>query len=147
MIPEDIPAAAALEARCFSEPWTEHAYRSAFRRNGVDYFFWLAEEAGEVIGIISLTRMGEDGEIGNVAVHPDKRRRGVARHLLQTVLEYGEQELHMEAFTLEVRDGNRGAIHLYESEGFQTEGIRPGFYKKPTEDARILWRRQKGSND
>lgn len=138
---EDIPAAAALEAQCFSEPWTENAYRSAFRREGVDYFFWIEEEAGEVIGIISLTRMGEDGEIGNVAVHPDRRRRGIARRLLQTALAYGESNLHMEAFTLEVRDGNKGAIQLYESEGFQTEGIRPGFYKKPTEDARILWRR------
>lgn len=138
---EDIPAAAALEALCFSEPWTEHAYRSAFRRDGVDYFFWIEEEDGEAVGIISLTHMGEDGEIGNVAVHPDRRRCGIARRLLQTALEYGEKELHMEAFTLEVRDGNTGAIHLYESEGFRTEGVRPGFYKKPTEAARILWRR------
>ena len=141
MSPEDIPSAAALEALCFSEPWTENAYRSAFRRDGVDYFFWIEEEDGEAVGIISLTRMGEDGEIGNVAVHPDRRRRGIARRLLLTALEYGEKELHMEAFTLEVRDGNTGAIHLYESEGFRTEGVRPGFYKKPTEDARILWRR------
>ncbi len=141
MSPEDIPSAAALEALCFSEPWTENAYRSAFRRDGVDYFFWIEEEAGEAVGVISLTRMGEDGEIGNVAVHPDRRRRGIARRLLLTALEYGEKELHMGAFTLEVRDGNTGAIHLYESEGFRTEGVRPGFYKKPTEDARILWRR------
>ncbi len=139
---EDIPAAAALEAQCFSEPWTENAYRSAFGREGIDYFFWAEEEAGEVIGIISLTRMGDEGEIGNVAVRPDRRRCGIARRLLQTALEYGERELHMEAFTLEVRDGNEGAIRLYESEGFRTEGIRPRFYKKPTEDARILWRRR-----
>lgn len=141
MKPEDISSAAALEALCFSEPWSENAYRSAFRRDGIDYFFWIEEEDGAAIGIISLTRMGEDGEVGNVAVHPDRRRCGIARRLLQTALEYGERKLHMEAFTLEVRDGNTAAICLYESEGFRTEGIRPGFYKKPTEDARILWRR------
>ena len=44
--------------------------------------------------------------------------------------------------TLEVRAGNSPAISLYESLGFRTEGIRPGFYAKPREDALIMWKRQ-----
>ena len=45
-------------------------------------------------------------------------------------------------FTLEVRVSNASAIHVYEKLGFRSEGIRPGFYEKPVEDAMIMWRRQ-----
>ncbi|MCR4851872.1 MAG: ribosomal-protein-alanine N-acetyltransferase, partial [Lachnospiraceae bacterium] len=44
--------------------------------------------------------------------------------------------------TLEVRISNEAAIKLYEGFGFKSEGIRPGFYERPTEDALILWRRK-----
>ena len=51
------------------------------------------------------------------------------------------EERGMEAFTLEVRVSNAAAIHVYEKLGFVSEGIRPRFYEKPTEDAVIMWRR------
>ena len=60
--------------------------------------------------------------------------------LLQRVLQEGEA-LGMNAFTLEVRVSNATAIHLYEKYGFVSEGIRPGYYDKPKEDAMIMWRR------
>jgi ribosomal-protein-alanine N-acetyltransferase len=41
--------------------------------------------------------------------------------------------------TLEVRVTNAAAIHLYESLGFQSSGIRRDFYSKPKEDAVIMW--------
>ena len=45
-------------------------------------------------------------------------------------------------YTLEVRVSNAPAIRLYESLGFESAGIRPGFYDKPKEDAMIMWKRQ-----
>ena len=45
-------------------------------------------------------------------------------------------------YTLEVRVSNAGAIHVYEAHGFVGEGIRPGFYRMPTEDALIMWKRE-----
>ena len=48
----------------------------------------------------------------------------------------------LHAFTLEVRRSNRAARRLYEKFGFVSEGIRPGFYDQPKEDAEILWLRE-----
>ena len=47
----------------------------------------------------------------------------------------------MEGFTLEVRVSNTAALRLYEKFGFVSEGIRPGFYERPREDANIMWKR------
>lgn len=140
---EDIPAAAAVEAQCLAEAWSENAYRSSFRLDGTDSWFWGAEMEGELVGIIGLFRMGEDGEIGNVAVLPKARRQGIAERLLQTVLTYGSTESGMRNFTLEVRSGNLPAQALYAKYDFRTEGIRPGFYRNPAEDALIMWKREK----
>ncbi len=137
----DIPAAAALEAACLPEAWSENAYRSAFEMNRENAWFWCAERGGELIGIVGLFRMGEDGEIGNVAVMPAYRRRGLAARLLKTALDTGHNELGLQDFTLEVRDSNAAAIALYEAGGFRTEGIRPRFYRNPEEAARIMWKR------
>ena len=39
--------------------------------------------------------------------------------------------------TLEVRASNQKAIALYEQMGYEKEGVRPGFYDSPKEDALI----------
>ena len=102
----------------------------------------IYRESGKPVGTISLTRTGDDGEIGNVAVLPEYRGKGIAKALLTQALEYGKHELGMTLFTLEVRAGNAAAIHLYESAGFRTEGLRPRFYTDPVEDALIMWKRK-----
>ncbi len=76
-----------------------------------------------------------------MAVCPESRRNGIARMLLKKVLEDGKDRIGLQDFTLEVRAGNEAAIRLYESEGFRNEGVRPGFYRNPEEDAWIMWKR------
>ena len=78
--------------------------------------------------------------MNNVAVLPAFQGRGIASALLKELLSLGEA-MGFTDFTLEVRVGNAPAIHLYEKFGFVSEGIRPGFYRNPAEDAMIMWRR------
>lgn len=146
MTEEDIPQAVEIEKLCFSEPWTESSYRSCFLGDGTQSWFYAAvreDSPEELLGIIGLSRMGDDGEIANVAVLPQHRRKGIARMLLEKALADGSSCLGLYDFTLEVRAGNDAAIRLYESEGFRTEGVRPRFYRDPEEDAKIMWRRKK----
>ena len=87
--------------------------------------------------------MGE-GEITNVAVHPDFRGKGIARQMMKHVL-HESLAKGITSFTLEVRAGNRAAIALYERFGFRTEGVRREFYEDPVENALIMWLRQESS--
>lgn len=134
-----VPEVAAIEALCFSEPWSEQAYLDACDKE--DYLYLAAvDDTGHVIGMCGLIIGPFEAEVMNVAVHPDYRGQGIAKAMLQELLLAGEAR-GVKEFTLEVRAGNAAAIHVYEYFGFKGEGIRPGFYRMPTEDALIMWKR------
>ena len=61
--------------------------------------------------------------------------------MLHQLLERGKG-IGIENYTLEVRSNNMPAIKLYEKLHFVSEGIRPGFYDQPKDDAVIYWLRK-----
>ncbi len=135
---ELVPQVAAIEALCFSEPWSEGAYEEACDRE--EYLYLAAMDGERVAGMCGLIIGPFEAEVMNVGVHPDYRGRGIAGQLMSALIQAGEAR-GVKEFTLEVRTGNAPAIHIYEAQGFVGEGIRPRFYRKPTEDALIMWRR------
>ena len=137
---ELVPEVAAIEAVCFSEPWSEQAYVEACEKE--NYLYLAAvDETGHAVGMCGLIVGPFEAEVMNVAVHPDYRGQGIARKLMTALMEAGASRGVTE-YTLEVRVSNVGAIHIYEAHGFVGEGIRPGFYRMPTEDALIMWKRE-----
>ena len=74
------------------------------------------------------------------SVAADYRKKGIGRKMMEYMLERAKEN-GMGDCTLEVRVSNQPAIRLYESLGFKGEGVRPGFYDKPKEDALIMWKR------
>ncbi len=129
-----IPAIAAIEQACFAVPWSEAAL--AEELDNPPARFLVAVEEDAVLGYVGCHRVLDEGFIANVAVAPAARRQGVARALLDALAAYGrEQQLYR--LTLEVRASNAAAIALYEGAGYVKDGVRPGFYSRPTEDAAI----------
>ena len=141
---EDIGALARIEAETFSMPWSEKAFRELLDRPYCSYFVALVD--GQVAGGAGCTNLCGEINIDNVVVAQGHRNQGIGQLLLQNLIAAGEME-GVKAFTLEVRVSNAPAIHLYEKNGFRSEGIRPGFYEKPREDAMIMWRRQDVAED
>ena len=82
-----------------------------------------------------------EAEVMNVAVHPNYRGLGISHQLMDALMDAGAVR-GVKEYTLEVRVSNLAAIHVYEAHGFVSEGIRPGFYTKPEEDALIMWKRE-----
>lgn len=135
----DLAGVLFVERACFSDPWSEKVYRETL---ALPYaFYYVAEEEGRIVGTAGLQVIAGEGEISNVAVLPEMRRRGTAAAILDRLLAEAEAS-GVTDFTLEVRAGNRPAIALYEGFGFREEGRRHGFYEHPKEDALILWKRK-----
>lgn len=134
----DIVAVSRIEEESFSMPWSSEDFAELLKRSYCVYL--VAELDGEVVGSAGMTDICEEGNIDNVVVSQKYRGQGIAQKMLTRLIEAGE-ERGIKAFTLEVRVSNAAAIHVYEKAGFVSEGIRPGFYEKPREDAVIMWRR------
>ena len=135
MTADHVPSVAALEVLCFSDPWSQNSVASELNN---PLSLWLvAVEEDAVVGYVgSQTVMGET-DMMNVAVHPDHRRRGIARSLIDGLVQaLKDRESH--SLTLEVRASNAPAIALYESLGFLEAGRRRNYYRNPKEDALIL---------
>lgn len=134
---EDVPEVAMLEQEIFTDPWSENVYRQTLMLDDTAYLV-VCNESGEIVGAAGIRNIVGEGEITNVMVKPEHRNKGIAYEMLTKLLEAG-RSIGANAFTLEVRRSNISAIKLYEKLGFVSEGIRPGFYEHPKEDALIMW--------
>ncbi len=132
---EVLPQIQKIEQQSFSVPWTEPMLR--LQLNPDSHVFLTAEAEGRVIGYVGMMYVLDEGYISNVAVQPDRRRRGVADALLRA-LEARARELRLSFLTLEVREHNRPAIALYEKRGYRVAGRRKNYYEKPAEDALLM---------
>lgn len=103
-----------------------------FGSGRVPGFVW--EEEGQILGNLSLIQFKDQGKnislIANVAVHPDHRRKGIARALTNHALTYLRQN-HISQVWLQVRDDNPAACQLYRSTGFADHLIRTTWRIKP----------------
>jgi ribosomal-protein-alanine N-acetyltransferase len=61
-------------------------------------------------------------------MHPDLRRQGYGRRLLNALL-FKVQDASAQSVFLEVRPSNHAAMQLYLSAGFREIGIRPAYYQ------------------
>ncbi|MDE5866644.1 MAG: ribosomal protein S18-alanine N-acetyltransferase [Lachnospiraceae bacterium] len=134
----DVERISQLEEETFSMPWSRDAFKEMIEKEDARYY--VAELNGQVVGGCGLLLVAGEGNITNVVIDKNVRNQGIGTKLLQFMIDDGYLN-GLNAFTLEVRVSNAAAIHVYEKLGFFSEGIRPNFYEKPTEDAMIMWKR------
>lgn len=130
----DLPTVISIERRSFPAPWSLAMFVLELSKpSGI----CLAAIEGErLVGYLVCSRYDRVWHLMNVAVAPERRRRGVASRLISRLVEESGQEL---PFTLEVRISNREAIAMYERLGFRSAGVRPRYYQDNGEDALIMW--------
>lgn len=103
-----------------NQPWFILRLRQ-FADDFVPGFVW--EESGQIVGNVSLLTTDLDGRyvVANVAVHPEYRRQGIARTLMEMAIEKIEGRNGREIL-LQVEESNAPAIALYERLGFDIIG-------------------------
>jgi len=121
--------------------WPEAELRGAFYLTGV--VAYVSEQQGAIAGVVIGRRVSGEAEILNLAVKPERRRRGTGRQLVGEMLEEFAASGVSRVF-LEVRESNVTAIGFYDRLGFQTVGLRRDYYQNPPEAAKVmeLWLRK-----
>ena len=135
---KDIHQIAEIDKLCFSTPWSEDSFTQEITSNDIALYI-VAVIDDFIVGYAGLWLIVDEGHITNVAVHPDFRRRKIAKALVQVLIDVSEKKGAVR-HTLEVRTLNDAAIRLYEAFGFQEVSIRKGYYEDDNEDAIIMWR-------
>jgi len=134
-VPADAKSMLELERRAFTDPWSEASFHEALASA---WTFGLVAETGRgVAGYFIGREVAGTGEVLNLAVVPEFRRRGVAGALLEAGLAaFGRRKVH--EVLLEVRESNLPAQALYLGRGFRAVGQRASYYRNPREDALVL---------
>jgi len=138
----DLAAIVRIERASFGDPWSEASFRSTFAHPQV--VASVVEEDGGVVGYSIAWIVGDEGELANLAVSPERRHAGLGGLLLDALLAtvdaQGGATIH-----LEVRAGNAAAQALYRSRGFTVAGRRKAYYQQPEEDAVLMRRPREGT--
>lgn len=135
MMQEDSQDVWDLQKQCFSVPWSLESIQEMFVTEG--YYNLVARQGDVLVGYIGIKAVLDEADITNVAVHPDWRRKGIGKELLDILLEKAKEQGVRQIF-LEVRISNTAARTLYQNAGFQIIDKRKDYYEKPKEDAYIM---------
>jgi len=113
----------------------ERRYLRALKRYP-DAAVYVAEEDGQLVGRLSLARDPHPAshhvaDLG-LMVAASHRRRGVGRMLLEQAAAWA-QESDVRKLELHVFPWNEPAIRLYETFGFEREGVRREHYRRDGE--------------
>lgn len=116
--------------------WSAAQYHSALANASAKRVFLLSERESEVEAFLLARQVGPEWELENLAVSVPRRRHGVARALLESLINSAHEQ-GAEAIFLEVRASNSAARAFYEKCGFIHNGNRPRYYQKPVDDAAL----------
>ncbi len=142
LLESDLEQVTAIEEACFAAPWSERTFRNLLRRPDAFLLSAVYEAVNEeerVAGYAAVWFVGREAELGDLAVAPNDRRRGIGGELVKAVLDEARSRGVVQIF-LQVREGNQSAQGLYRSRGFEIVGRRRGYYAGPKEGALIMRR-------
>lgn len=115
-----------IESRCFD---ADRFSKRQFTYLLTHTIFQLAISHQKLFGyyILLRTSRSKKTRLYSIAVHPDARGRNIGHVLMEDVIQKATA-LHSNCITLEVRENNTQAIHLYKKNGFIEQGIKANYY-------------------
>ncbi len=137
---EDLEQVLEIEADAFRSSWPERIFVEELEREWARLEV-VRERPGagpsRVVAYCNYWVVRDEIHLLNIATHPDHRRAGHARRLMDHMLEFARRNKSRYVM-LEVRKSNQAALELYETYGFDAVGIRPRYYVEDREDAVVM---------
>ncbi|MGH9343282.1 MAG: ribosomal protein S18-alanine N-acetyltransferase [Terriglobia bacterium] len=90
-----------------------------------------------IVGFVATNLILDHAELLNVAVAPERRRRGIGKNLILEACQC-TRGAGARSISLEVRSSNLPAIRLYRSVGFAACRTRKNYYSAPVENACVM---------
>lgn len=133
---ERVEELVAIERRVFSDPWTRGMFRSELEIAAGTHARG-ALVGDKLVAYSFAVLVADEAHLGNLAVDPGFRRKGIAQTLLLDLLTEA-RKLGVRRVTLEVRESNDVARKFYARNGFVDIAIRKSYYRNPVEDAIVM---------
>ena len=135
---ESLRSLAALERVCFPKDfWSELSFFEALSVPACKIFAFYDKALENIVGYGVIYTAADEGDVANIAVIPEMRRKGLGKALLLKMLDEAKKTGASRMF-LEVRESNESALSLYRTVGFSEIGKRRNYYINPREDAVIM---------
>ncbi|WP_227507107.1 ribosomal protein S18-alanine N-acetyltransferase [Moraxella canis] len=115
------------------DPWSATAIQEVLSQFGAGLLINIEGEpntdlsSAVIKGYCIYQIIFEDSELHRIGTHPNFRRQGIARQLLDELI-YQVRQAHCQQLLLEVRDDNTAAIKLYHQVGLEPFGVRKNYY-------------------
>jgi [ribosomal protein S18]-alanine N-acetyltransferase len=134
----DLAAVYAIQLKCpHAAQWREEDYLQLARDSGGTILVAETGNPAATAGYAAFHRVLDEAELRNIAVNPERQRKGIARALLQEGIRALQSSGARRLF-LEVRASNYQALALYASAGFQLLYTRHNYYQNPDEAALVM---------
>jgi ribosomal-protein-alanine N-acetyltransferase len=142
MLERDVEHVALVEEESFdgdagSTSLSEHDLRTELARPWAR--LWVFDR-NVPLGFMLAWHVADELHVHNVAVHPQHRRQGIARALMDEVMRY-MTEFGVSRSWLEVRKSNEPARRLYEGFGYEVVGERAAYYADGEDALEMAWLR------
>jgi RimJ/RimL family protein N-acetyltransferase len=126
-LPSDIPGIVALErtpaASGFVGQWTAERHLATMTSGDARYYVSESDQ-GELQAYVILRGLQEDsGSIELKRIVIATPGLGLGRRILEEIIQIAFSEMQAHRLFLDVFEDNRRARHVYESLGFQYEGV------------------------
>lgn len=135
MTGEDLDGIIEVEKSSFTVPWTRKMFEEELS-NGLAVYFVACDE-NKVVGYAGMWDVVGEGDITNIGVMPEYRKKGIGSALVKALFDEAHKR-NLELLTLEVRNSNLIAQHMYKIHGFVKVGMRKNYYADNKEDAVIM---------
>ncbi len=125
---KDLTEVVAMGTSSSADPWSRNMFIGEMLNPLSHCFVAKSEESPEepLVGFVCFRNVEDESELLNICVHPQYRRLGVARGLMEFYVSFSTKT---RTFYLEVDSLNRSAIRLYELLLYKPVGIRKKFYR------------------
>lgn len=125
--PDDAAALARLHAHAFARGWDAEEFERLLCAPAVRGHVIRSGCQGGIAGFVLSSLVPPEAEILSITISTQVRRQGLGAQLLRHHLHRLAAEGVATSF-LEVEEGNKAALRLYERFGYEQVGRRKGYY-------------------